>query len=185
MFDDPEFPFSSVSLGDIVTLPDGRALSVRAKADLPPGVEGVSAFVLLGELESLLVASGRPGDLVASYVPVDYLPPQATTARMLAEGAAAYWAPHLPAAAGAMGELLYRVLSLRSQVAPIILVYRGPELVVFVRASAFPPLDLRLLRMPQRADPVTVGRVAATVEPMGVPASAPVYQPLVRPVPTS
>jgi hypothetical protein len=170
-------PFTSLHLGDIVSVPDGRSLSVRVLVDLPPTPMPISSFVVLGELEMMLAASSSRG-LVHAYAPVAYLPPAMSSARVLAEGAAAYWAPHLPAAGGAMGEVLYRVVSLRSQVAPIVLVYRGPELIVFVPAGEFSLAGLRALRMPRAAhDPAPVARFAAVVDPLNVPVTSPVSSP--------
>jgi hypothetical protein len=63
-----------------------------------------------------------------------------------------YWAPHLPALSGAMGELLYRVVAIRGSVDPIVIVYRGPEVIVFIRAAYANQDDLKVLYMRRDVD---------------------------------
>lgn len=183
---DPSQPLGDLRLGDIVSVPDGRSLSVRVLVPLPSAPLGMSSFAVLGELEMLLASPATPGQPVQTYAPVDYLPPSMNGAKLLCEGAAAYWAPHLPALAGAMGEVQYRLLSLRAQLAPLVLLYRGPEMIVFVRTGEVQAEKVRALRMPRdnsRPDPVA--RVTAVVDPLAVPTASPQYQPLIKPVHTA
>lgn len=163
-------PLASLALGDIVVLPPSQSLTVRAAVSLPDNELSLAAFVAAGDLEVLLMSSTDPREPLLVLQPVDYLPPQASTARVLAEGAAAFWAPHLVSHAGGMGELYYRVLVLRGQLTPMVLLYRGPELVVFVHVGSEPVESVRALRMPRGEQQAsTVSRVAAVVEPLNVP----------------
>lgn len=147
-----EFPLANVELGDVVVLPDGRAMTARAKVSLPAPVGSMSGFIIGGELEALLSVPTMVESPVTLYVPIDYLPESAARARTVYEGAMRYWAPHLPALSGAMGELLYRVVALRGSVDPIVIVYRGPEVVVFIKASYVDPRDLRVMYMRRDVD---------------------------------
>ena len=162
---------SGLALGDIVVLPPARSMSVRVSVpSLPFNDLGLAGFVALGELEVLLVVSSDPMEPLLVLQPVDYLPPQASTARVIAEGAAAYWAPHLASHAGGMGEVYYRVLVARGQLTPMVLMYRGPELVVFVHVGSEDPSSLGVLRMPRSEQATsTLPRLAAVVEPLNVP----------------
>lgn len=163
-------PLATLALGDIVVLPPAQSLTIRAAVRLPDNELGLTGFVAAGDLEVLLVSSLDPRDPLLVLQPVDYLPPQAADARILAEGAAAFWAPHLVSHAGGMGELYFRVLVLRGQITPMVLIYRGPELVVFVHVGSEDPTSVRALRMPRgEHETSTVARVAAVVEPLNVP----------------
>lgn len=171
-----------LALGDIVTLPPAQSLSVRVSVALPENELALAGFIAVGELEMLLASSHDPRADIMVFQPVDYLPPQAQSARILAEGAAAYWAPHLPSHAGGMGEVYYRLLLPRGSVTPMVLMYRGPELVVFVHVGAESPSTVQVLRMPRgTADEATVARVAAVVEPLPVPLPAHVPTPTLAP----
>lgn len=147
-----DLPLAHLALGDVVVLPDGRGMTVRARVDLPAPVGSMNGFVIAGELEVLLSAPTRNESPVLVYVPIDYLPEAAERARTAYEGVMNYWAPHLPALSGAMGELLYRVVSIRGSVDPIVIVYRGPEVIVFIRAAYANGDDLRVLYMRRDVD---------------------------------
>lgn len=158
---------ATIALGDVIVLPDGRAMTARAKVSLPEPVGSMSGFVIGGELEALLSLPSRVESPVLVYVPIDYLPEAANKARTVYEGAMRYWAPHLPALTGAMGELLFRVVALRGSVDPIVIVYRGPEVVVFIRASQAGVDDLQVLRMARGIDnDVAMDRHAAYATPI-------------------
>lgn len=152
MVDGMEYPLSNIELGDVVVLPDGRAVTARAKVSLPTPVGSMSGFIIGGELEVLLSLPTMHESPVLVYVPINYLPEAAAKARTVYEGAMRYWAPHLPALSGAMGELLYRVVAIRGSVDPIVIVYRGPEVIVFIRASYAHLSDLRIMYMRRDAD---------------------------------
>lgn len=174
-------PLADLALGDVVTLPDGRALTVRSIVQLAFPVGTMSSFLLLGELEMLLSVSPSAADPLGVYRPVEHFPVPAAHVRAAAEGAARYWAPHLPAVAGAMGEVRYRVLEVRGSLDPIVLVYRGPETVPFVRTGHLDGTTIRVLRM-GRSDAAehSVDRHAATVRqaPHLVPVTERVFETL-------
>lgn len=158
------YPLELVELGDVIVLPDGRAMTARAKVSLPGPVGSMSGFIIGGELETLISIPSNIESPVLLYVPINYLPESAAKARTVYEGAMRYWAPHLPALTGAMGELLYRVVAIRGSVDPIVIVYRGPEIIVFIRASHINVADLRILYMSREADnDVEMDRHAAVV----------------------
>jgi hypothetical protein len=147
-----DLPLAHIELGDVIVLPDGRAMTARAKVSLPEPVGSMAGFVIAGELETLLSVPTRVESPILVYVPIDYLPEAAARARTAYEGAMRYWAPHLPALSGAMGELLYRVVAIRGSVDPIVIVYRGPEVIVFIRAAHASASDLRVLYMQRGVD---------------------------------
>lgn len=171
-------PLADVALGDIVVLPDGRALTVRSRVTLPAPVGSMAGFVICGEMEILLSTPSSTGGPVNVYVPINYLPESAARARTVCEGAANYWAPHLPAMSGAMGEILYRVVEVRGSIDPIVIVYRGQEVIVFIRATYARSSDLNVLSMSRDAgNDVDVTRHAGVVTPAAVPAQVPVPSP--------
>jgi hypothetical protein len=170
----PSHPLAFVALGDLVALPDGRRLSVRSRVQLPSPEGSMSAFLLCGELEVLLSLPPQERSPVGVYVPIPYLPAEAEDAKVVFEGVTSYWAPHLPSVAGAMGELAWRVLRLRNKLDPMVAVYRGRELVVFVKASEASLEDLSVWFMPRTGDnDAAVVRHSALI---GAPAAAPVPQ---------
>lgn len=159
-----EYPLAHVELGDVIVLPDGRAMTARAKVSFPNPVGSMSGFIIGGELETLISIPSNIESPVLLYVPINYLPESAAKARTVYEGAMRYWAPHLPALTGAMGELLYRVVAIRGSVDPIVIVYRGPEIIVFIRASHAHIEDLRILYMSRDAEnDIEMDRHAAVV----------------------
>jgi hypothetical protein len=178
MIDDASI--SSLSLGDIVTLADGRSLSVRAHVTLTVPVGVMAGFLLLGEMELVLSVPTLSGAPFAVYLPVERFPAPTEHSRSAAEGATRYWAPHLPALGQAMGEIYYRVVEVRGTTDPVVIVYRGPEAVVFVRSGFTWGGDLDVMAMPR--DPsnedTAVTRHAADVSvvPAYVPAPAEIYE---------
>lgn len=165
-----EVPLRDTELGDIVVLPDGRGLTARSKVVLPSVVGSMAGFVLCGELEVLLSIPTSATAPINVYVPVDYVPELASS-RTVHEGAASYWAPHLPSITGAMAEILYRVVEIRGSVDPVVIVYRGVEVIVFIRTTFAHPSDIKVLYMPRTdANDYDVTRHAATVDaPVAVP----------------
>jgi hypothetical protein len=165
-----EAPLADLALGDIVVLPDGRAMTVRSRVDLPSVVGSMSSFVIAGELEVLLSAPARNDSPILVYVPIDYLPETARNAVVAYEGVTNYWAPHLPGVSGAMGELLFRVVSLRGAIDPIVIVYRGPEVIVFIRATYADSKEFKVLYMRRDVDTdMTLDRHAGVVSPATIP----------------
>lgn len=165
-------PLSETQLGDIVVLPDGRSLTARAKAVLPSLVGSMAGFVICGEMEVLLSIPPTVSAPINVYVPVEHLPASLTNSRTVFEGAVSYWAPHLPSATGAMAEILYRVVEVRGSVDPIVIVYRGAEVIVFIRTTFAYSSDIKVLYMPRsESNDYDVDRHAAIVDvPVSVPA---------------
>lgn len=162
-------PLGGVALGDIVEL-GGSAQSVRLLVDLPDPVADVAVFAVLGELELLVASDGRPMSPLSLFTAVEVFPSSLASARVLAEGAAAYWAPHLPAVDGAMGEVYFRILLPAGECDPVFVVYRGPEAVPFVRSGQCAAGDVSVQLMP-RSGPVGVAvpRYTAVVDPVALP----------------
>lgn len=176
------FALLGVELGDEVRLPDGRLTTVRAvERELSHPVGTMAGFVLAGEVgpgAALLGMPPSPDGAVTLYAPLDSVPAHARSAREVVAGVVAYWAPHLPGLSGAMGELGYKVCVVRGSVDPMVLVWRGRELVVFIRSAVADPGLLRvrhLQRDPSRTER-HVDRVAAVVRPTeDIPAADPSF----------
>jgi hypothetical protein len=168
-------------LGDIVTLPDNRSFSVRMVAQLPENALGLRSLVALGDLEILLTPS-RSGE-VQMLLPAESLPPGASTAKRLCDGASTFWAPHLPAVGGAMGEVLFRLLLLRNVFAPLVVLDRSGDHVFFLRVGEVAGSNLRVTRMPLSALSSTpVARFAGVVDPVPATVLDPTKErPLPRP----
>jgi hypothetical protein len=178
-----ELPLADLALGDVITLPEGRSLTVRSVVQLVVPVGSMSGFVLLGELELLLSIPTSELDQLGVYLPVERFPVPHEQTRVAAEGAARYWSPHLPAIAGAMGEVTYRVLDVRGSLDPVVVVYRGPDVVVFMRTGGLDTNALRLLRMQRPVGTEQdVDRFAAvvTAAPHLVPVTERAYETLTR-----
>lgn len=184
--EEPVVPLAYVALGDVVMLPDGRQMSVRAKSALTVPIGSMAGFVVCGELDLLLSTPATANGPVHIYAPVDNLPGLAQRARVVAEGAARYWAPHLPAIRGAMAELAYRILEVRGSIDPVVLMYRGPEVIKFVKAGTVPSEDLRVLYMDRsQSNDIDVVRHRAALPstaslpgspPQALPARPSIYQ---------
>lgn len=172
-------PLAATALGDIITLPDGRSLTARSRVSLPSPCGTMSGFIVAGELDVLLSLPPSVHSPINVYVPTPRLPVPESRCRTIWKGATRYWAPHAPAVGGAMGELYYRVLEVRGQVDPIVLIYRGNEMIVFIKASFAYPQDLSVQLMDRGVDNETaVQRYAAVVREDATPLiPAPVRQP--------
>lgn len=158
---------SDLRLGDILTLSDGRSFSVRMLAPLTENALRIESLIALGDLELLLAPDHT--DRVHVLLPTETLPPGASTAKRLCDGASAFWAPHLPAVGGAMGEILFRVLLLRNVFAPLVVLDRGGDHVFFLRVGDVDVASLSSLRMPVSALSGTpVARFAGVVDPVPV-----------------
>lgn len=163
---------AELRLGDILTLPDGRSLSVRMLAPLPENPLRISSLVTLGDLEMILAptTTGRAEVLL----PVESLPPSAASAKHLCDGASSFWAPHLPAVGGAMGEVLFRLLMLRDVFAPLVVLDRSGDHVFFLRVGEVELLSVRATRMPASSlSDTPVARFAGVVDPAPAPVVAP------------
>lgn len=138
-------PLLDAQLGDVVTLPDGTAHSVRARADFSQPVRGMAGFLVLGECRLILGLPPVVGAPVMVLMPGDV--PAGAVCRSLVEGATRYWAPHLPSLTGAMGELLWRVLGIAGLPDPAVVLFRGDEVLVYLRTAIALPQHLRLARL--------------------------------------
>jgi hypothetical protein len=168
------YPFSDVKLGDILVR-GGGDVTVRGRVSLPLPVGTMAGFLITGEFDCLLSLPSRPEDPLLSYDPIDYIPEDVENGRIEYAGAFNYWAPHLPAIQSAMGELTYRVVSVRGSVDPAVVVYRGNEVIVFTKSSKASLDTLSILRMERGVDDqAPVVRHSATVIPTPVvPQSVP------------
>lgn len=139
---------ASVNLGDVVSLPDGD-LTVRARVLLPTPVGQMAGFVACGELEALVsfpLVSAHP---YVVYRRVGQRPPEGIRARAAYSGVANYWAPHLPAARSAMGEVLWRVAEVVGSFDPLVVLWRSGEAAVFMRDGELDPGGLDVKWMPR------------------------------------
>ena len=182
-YDTTHLPLARIELGDIISLPDGRGLTARSRVTLPQPVGSMVGFVIAGELEVLLSSPTSAAEPIGVYTPINHLPAAARHCRTVVEGTARYWAPHLPALGGAMGEIVYHVVEVRGQIDPAVLVWRGEELTVFIKATIAQPEDLRVMYMPRSNDnEVAVERHSGTLVPSADP-MVPAEQPLPVAVP--
>lgn len=174
---------SKVNLGDVITVADGRSLTVRARAQLPAVVGTMSGFVVCGECEALLSVPPSARSPIGLYAPLNYIPAALASARPVYAGAVSYWAPHLPANAGAMGELRFRVAEPPGQVDPLVIVWRGNESVVFCHYGEADPSTLEVLSMgrPDANIEIAKRRSGTVTAPHTAPATTPA--PLHAPAP--
>lgn len=169
-----DVPVHEVQLGDIVVLPDGRALTVRCRVSLGAPVGNMAGFLVAGELDVLLATPAHEGLEFGVYVPIAYMPEDPKRLRLAYDGVSRYWAPHLPAAGQAMAEVLYQVYEVRGSIDPIVVIHRGPEQVVFIKASYARPEHVRFTAMPRVTDNEhDVERVSSVVVPAGLPIPQP------------
>jgi hypothetical protein len=171
-------PLEKVNLGDIVSVGDGRRLTVRARAVLPDVVGLMAGFVLCGELEALLSVPPSPTAPVGMYAPLNYVPAPLARATPVYAGAVSYWAPHLHADGGAMGELTFRVAEVPGILEPLVIVWRGKESVVFCHYGDTNTAALDILAMPAPSGEVDIKSrrsdvVSAPHTNPGVPEHAP------------
>jgi hypothetical protein len=166
---------SNANLGDVVSVGDGRSLTVRARAALPESVGSMAGFVVCGECEALLSLPPSPRAPVGLYAPLNYIPAKLSSARPVFSGAVSYWAPHLPADGGAMGELRFRVAEPPGSVDPLVVVWRGNEPVVFCHYGDADPRELELLEMGRPAPEVALAerRTGFVTAPHTAPTPAP------------
>ena len=147
----------NAALGDLIQLPNGKTYTLRAHISLPIPVSGIQTFQLLGELELALALPTTIKNPALIYIASSHLPVDPSRCRVVVEGTTRYWAPHLPANGGAMGEISYRVLEAQGIIDPILVVYRSKEMIVFVRSSQIWTKDIKHIQMEKPlsdADPV-------------------------------
>ena len=157
-----------MNLGDIVSVPPRGPLSLRAVAAAP---ERSASFAVLGECDSAMLVHGSSTWML---LPASPMPDAVRWGVPLAEGSRASWAPHLPAAAGAMGYLLWRLVRPAGSVTLSLIAWRGPDRMVFVPVYEVSPGSIAVTRMPwsQQAQAAQAPRASA------VPAPAPARLPV-------
>lgn len=162
-------PLAGLALGDIAFLPGVPAATVRLLVN--HGLASpVAAFAVLGEMDMLVADCGSASDTLDLFTPVEVFPPSLASAKLLSEGAATYWSAHLRAHSGGMGEAYFRIMLPPGQVDVAFLLYRGPEVVVFIRSGTLESGQWRVQSMPRSAgDQGSVARYAAVVDPLNVP----------------
>jgi hypothetical protein len=156
-----------LALGDMVTTPDGRTASVRLLALFPEGVSRpwrTGGFVILGDFDAVLVTS-RNTSAIAAYVPIESVPTHVAGSDLLAEGRAGFLASHLPTDASALEPISWRAYSMVGQIEPLLVVYRGPQILVFLPATSFDSSDVTVVHLPRSGSNVkSVARHAVLVD---------------------
>jgi hypothetical protein len=170
------FPLANLELGDVLELPGTAPRTVRGRVSLPVVVGSMSGFLIMGEFDMLLSLPSDVRERLTTYEdPLDYLPKELEGAPVASEGALNYWSPHVPALSGAMGEVLYRVVSVRGSVDPVVIIYRGRELIVFSATGRAEAGSTGVHRMTRGVDNnVAVERHSALVRPVVLPMPVPV-----------
>ena len=168
-------PLGECQLGDIVQLSEGKSLSVRALVTLPSPALTMGGFVILGEFEYLLAAPSRHELPHVFYKPLHSLPAEVAAARVIFEGVCVYWAPHLPNIQNAMSELPFRVIEIPGNVNPWVIVYRGPELIIFVNVGELGLQNFNIKKM--QHDPSRIDGEVKRHSAIGNPADAPSVMP--------
>lgn len=141
----------TLNLGDMIELPTGQKITVRARVRLPETVGAMRGFIICGELEILLGIPENSGETIVGYRRIKTLPKFIKNVQAIFKGACSYWAPHLPGMRQAMGELLYKVLEVPGSIDPIVIVWRGQEAVIFVKGESYKG-DMRVLYMPRHSE---------------------------------
>lgn len=160
---------SALALGDVITLPDGASRTIRSvMLALPHAVGSMHGFAVAGDIGPATVLLSLPADPstpVGVFRPVDKVPAAAAHATVVCSGTLPFWAPHLPGLRQALGQLGYKVCVVRGQAEPMVLLWRGRELVVFVHSADTSGHDITVqqLRRDEHAVSAPVSRVAAAV----------------------
>lgn len=143
-------PFSHVALGDLITLPDGTSISVRSRVSLTTPVRQLSGFLIGGECQVVITVPALAHDPLGVLLPGRI--PHGAGVHSLVEGATSYWAPHLPAVRGAMGELLWRVAHVDGVAEPVVILYRGEERIPYLHRGVLWPKDLTFTGLPRTSE---------------------------------
>jgi hypothetical protein len=160
---------SLAALGDVLVMPDSSRGTVRCVVrSLAARVDAFTGFLLVGEIGPdcrLLTFSPDPAVNVGVYAPQSQVPEFARNASELVSGVATYWAPHVRGISGAMSEVGYKVARVRGQLDPMVLLWRGGEMVVFVKSFDAPGDAFLLKQLPKnsRVTEVSVDRVTSVV----------------------
>ncbi|MFM7087956.1 MAG: hypothetical protein ACKOW9_00255 [Candidatus Paceibacterota bacterium] len=161
-------------LGDIFSVSPDNYQTLRAFVEFSEPVNGITKFYLLGNFKLILAENHHSKDQYDVYLPVGTLH-NAVGSRVLLEGKTSFWSAHLPAVQEAMGEIYYRLLDVSGTLDPFIVIYRGPEVIIFIKTHGVPKNLVYTQTMPRRVHPdlISVTRHAVTVEPINTPAPIP------------
>jgi hypothetical protein len=153
--------FEEVRLGDYL-LVNNEPRTVRGiigAGHLPFKIKG---YIILGELD-YIVEIPTEGKHCTILSPSTQTP---NNGESVMEGAITYFAPHLPAVGGAMGELLFRVVVSKGYSEPIILIYRNAEVIAYYKYDVLSTMSIRHERIKKsKAGNETTPRHAAIVNP--------------------
>jgi hypothetical protein len=158
---------TDLALGDLVMTPDERTLTVRLLALFPEGFSRPwrgGGFTILGDFDTVLV-TGTSTASIGMYVPVESVPPHVAGQDMIAEGLAGFLAPHLPSDSTALEPLSWRCYRVAGQLEPLIVIYRGPQVLAFMYATSFDRDDVTVIALPRTGSRVNpVSRYATVVD---------------------
>jgi hypothetical protein len=156
---------TELALGDLVVTPDERTLAVRLLALFPaefPRPWRGGGFAILGDFDAVLV-TGTSTASIGMYVPVESIPPHVAGHDMIAEGTAGFIAPHLPADSTALEPISWRSYRVAGQLEPLLVIYRGPQILAFMYATAFDRNDVSVIALPRTGSNVDPASRYATV----------------------
>ena len=140
-----------LAIGDMVTTPEGRTASVRLLAMFPDGISRpwqTGGFVILGNFDAVMVTS-RYTTAITAYIPIESVPTHIASSALLAEGTAGFLAPHLPSDASALEPISWRAYRMVGRFEPLLVVYRGPQILVFLPATNFDTNDITVVHLPK------------------------------------
>lgn len=146
--------FAALELGDIIAgvgSPAGHSVRALGRVDDP--LSSISEFAVLGELDMVLTTGpANVEGFVNAYRPVPGFPADPAACRQEAVGAVRFWPAHAPCVPDMMGELLWRIVSVRGRTQPLLLLYRSGEMVPFVFERTVPASELLVRQMQRLAD---------------------------------
>lgn len=166
---------NDLALGDLIATPDERTLCARMLAVFPddsPRPWRGGGFVVLGDFEAMIL-SGPSTASISLYVPVESVPPHVARQDRLAEGMAGFLAPHLPADSSALEPIAWRSYRVAGQLEPLVVVYRGPQILTFMAATSFDRNDIEVISLPRTGSKVAPMSRLATVVDLPAPAIEP------------
>jgi hypothetical protein len=138
----------ATSLGDVVSLPDGTHMTVRARAVMPMSMSLLRGIVVLGECSIVLGIPGRMSEGLSVFDRVDGLASvDSEGALLVGDGEVPYWTAHLPGRGGNTGRLGWSVLERAGHLAPVVVLRRGNESMVFAWSRALDVTDVSIQAM--------------------------------------
>lgn len=158
-------------LGDVVVLPDGRSLTVRARIDPPAPMSGITTAFIVGEMDAILTVREGNAETVGYLVPVPGLQAGTVVRAVAAQGVTRYWAPHLPPLPQAMADLQFKVLDVQGSVVPVVVLFRSTEVIPFAQASEILTRRLQVMTLAGQEESADVQRRSWVV--MQTPTTSP------------